>query len=192
MISPRTRTLRKEARKILTRMVRIVENEALVHGYYVSEGIVNPKLAKSNAICGGHTACLLGTAALAAPGGLRGNRWLGLEHQTRRRPALVLALKALDAAAVPVLERIVRRGGANPGGRALAASEVLRGYTDSEQAPLHGYTEEGRLAESYFENVLGRNFGRADTEGGYRTKADTRRKIIALCEDAKAQVKQVS
>lgn len=61
-----TAEVRAEAVKIFEGMEQIIRNEMLVRGVYITEEVVDPALAKSGAICGGHQACMVGSMWIAA------------------------------------------------------------------------------------------------------------------------------
>ncbi len=94
---------------ILDRMKQIVENDQVIHMCYLSEEVVRPDLAKAGAVCGGHSACAVGSLWLAGdikpvndgtgfyllPGVLPGERGDALVDH----PALSAAYDALNDAA---------------------------------------------------------------------------------------------
>lgn len=115
------------ANHILDGVVTISENDQLIHGEYVTSRIVKPELAAQGAICGGHQACLVGSVAIAS---LRrfdraNDAWLAIQairhglhtdptnywfedyeeerKYINRRPALKLAMTALNEAAEAIL-----------------------------------------------------------------------------------------
>lgn len=103
---------RERANKVLDGIVEIAKNEMLVFGHYLSEKVVKPELAEEGAICGGRTACLIGSAYLAA--GVKptvqhqdGREYVWLSHVDigdrepilETRPALNAAINALNTAA---------------------------------------------------------------------------------------------
>lgn len=58
--------VRAEAVKIFEGMEQIIRNEMLARGVYITAYVVNPDLAESGAICGGHQACMVGSMWIAA------------------------------------------------------------------------------------------------------------------------------
>lgn len=58
-------SVEEQAIGILDRMRKIVKNEQLIKGSYITEEVVDKKLARKGAICGGHQACAVGALWLA-------------------------------------------------------------------------------------------------------------------------------
>jgi hypothetical protein len=58
-------TLHADTRKTLDKMTTILKNDALTHGSYITDDIVNLDLYEQKAPCGGHKMCAVGTLWVA-------------------------------------------------------------------------------------------------------------------------------
>lgn len=195
---PRTlgkRTVR-EAEAVLDGIVAITKNDMLVHGSYLTE-IINERLAAQGSVCGGRAACLLGSALLATPR-------IDLDRASmdfpgayatalRSRPGLRLAVQTLDEVAV---KRAIALRASLKGKSGLFAAGVryLVRSVQSYEGEFHASVEPepGRIAESYFEHVLGTRRHRGRTGSvtvAQRPVAATREEVIATVREAKRTIR---
>jgi hypothetical protein len=110
-----TREIVERAIETLDGVIQIARHEQLRQGTYLTGKVVNHKLAKEGAICGGHQACFIGSLWLGAGVKMRqdrrGDSYLPKTDQNKRRyawlsrPHLKLALDAADRAAEQYAER---------------------------------------------------------------------------------------
>lgn len=165
----------EKAIEIINGIVEITKREQLQQGMYIFPD-KDEKLAASGAICGGHKACLLGSAWLSAGvkpvisrdtlGTIIGAYLPALEDGSterkkflRNRPALKLALQTLDALADDKLPP-KKRGPYRP---------------DEYASPVRDFESQ---AEQFFEVTL-KN----------KPQAAIRKEILALCQAAKRRLR---
>lgn len=180
------RALKKHALKVCDGVIAIANNDMIVHGTYVTQGIVNEKLAKLGSVCGGRAACLIGSMFIAhgdmpkkPKGTYFGNGvWDGIFGPLRykwlkERPALKLAYDAFNRAAKNIVD--------------LEHSE----WSDND--PSAGpYTD---WAEYYFERILGESGDGVEREEEINGELlrhpyqETRIEVIRVAEDAKTLIK---
>lgn len=149
--------VREGAIKTLNGMKQIARNEMLKPGHYVSGTVEDPELAKKGAVCGGHSACLIGSLYIA--GGVKfrevGRTWdeqrivdlpgvkSGRQKEyMARRPHLRLAWDALNDAAEVYLRKLPQerqedvREGSKFEGRAETVFENAKIEDRAEQIKL--------------------------------------------------------
>lgn len=102
----------EKAIKVLDRMSTVVKNDMLTRGEYVTQSVISKKLAEEGAICQGRKACAIGSLWLAYGVRIKGKNGSlvlpGAESASRyatHRPALKLALNALNAEATDFIEK---------------------------------------------------------------------------------------
>jgi hypothetical protein len=132
-MNPKTK---KQALDALEGMKEIVKKEMLVRGEYLTQEIVNPKLANAGAICGGRQYCAIGSLWAGAgihPQKDKDGNWIlpgaDADHPNRgsrevflrNRHGLRTAYNALNAAA----EQHIQRHGIETEGEFEAAIEDL-------------------------------------------------------------------
>lgn len=183
------RSLKKRALKVCDGVIAIAHNEMLIHGTYVTQGVVNEELKKKGSVCGGRAACLVGSMFIAhgdmpaKPKKSEGARvWDGIFSDNRddwinQRPALKLAYQAFNTAAKNIVD----------------AEHSEWSNSNPSAGPYKDW------AEFYFEEIIG-NQGGCETERQVSTPAggtellripyeETRYEIIRVAEDAKVLIK---
>jgi hypothetical protein len=159
--------VKAKALQTLDNMAEIVRNERLIKGAYIHPAV---DLEFSDAVCGGHKACLIGSAWLAYGIKMRGGDLPG-SHPTarpsflRNRPALRVVYDALNDAA----ERKVRK------------NNSLR----------EAFIDEYEIGRSYhsidevIEDEQNRGLAEALFEGGL---VDSRSDLLRLVRSARKQI----
>lgn len=135
-------------------MIEIAKREQLIQGTYVDDK-VDETLKIEGAICGGHKACLIGSAYIAYGRKIEAGdayAWLdGVEPDERytflrRRPALRLAIDALDTEAMKRMEGKPRSTSASYGytedGRPIDEDPTYTGPKYEWANPSEEYFEE--------------------------------------------------
>ncbi len=94
------------ALETLDNVISIAKREMMVQGTYISDGVVDEKLARKGAICGGHQACFVGSLYLGAKIPIKkmldpqfGFEWSSRRDIMKNRPALRMAYEAANDAA---------------------------------------------------------------------------------------------
>lgn len=160
-------TTETKAIETLDRMRQIVKNDMLTRGEYVTQKVVDKKLAEEGAVCRGRKACAIGSLWLAYGVELE-NDWgthmslPGTEepaYYARNRPALKAALNALNAEAEAFIEK-------NPA--------VLRSFSRRSM---------GEAFDQPIEQLF---------EGAYGTKLVDRDTMLKLITGAKRRVRRAA
>lgn len=166
-----------KAIKTLNGVIQIARNEQLRRGVYISDEIVNERLAAKGAICGGHQACFVGSLFIAAKGSvtpLYDHGYVdedifsvsGRHDYMKNRPYMRLAYEAANEAAYDVWAK-------SPDKFRESETYIDHAFFSREASPHSGW------AEALFEEGM----------GGFEYD-DVRDVVIEVCNLAKKRIRK--